>query len=85
MGHNLKWDTLSDYSGRQANIYARCYHCNRTSVLDAASLEGYFLRRGWSTGIGMVYSKLVCRRCGHKVGKVGPSRELATVQVPRCK
>jgi len=82
MGHNLKWDTLDEYSSRDANIYARCFRCNRTSVFSGRGLAHYFSQRGWSLGMVIVYQKLVCRRCRQPVGKVGPTRQLPTVFPP---
>lgn len=83
MGHNLRWDSLDDYTKRDANIYARCYHCNRTATFDAHKLAAYFRSRGWGLGIVIVYGKLVCRRCRKPVGRVGPTRALGDTALPR--
>ena len=80
---NLKWENLGHYTGRQANIYALCYTCRRTSMFDAKELERYFVLRGWATHIGSVYRHLVCSRCRRPAGKIGPSREIATVHPPK--
>ena len=82
MGHNLRWDSLDDYTKRDANIYARCFMCSRTAVFCSHTLASYFRARGWHVGISTVYSKLVCRRCRTPVGKVGPSRRLADTAPP---
>jgi len=78
VGHlgNLKWDNLDLYVRREANIYARCFHCNRTTVFDAKRLYRYFLAHCWHTNIESVYRHLYCIRCKRRPGKIGPSREL---------
>lgn len=82
MGHNLRWDSLTDYTKRDANLYARCFICNRSAIFSSHSLAAYFRERGWHLGMSVVYRKLKCRKCRNPVGKVGPSRELPTVAPP---
>ena len=82
---NLRWDLLSDYTGRDANIYARCHICRRTSVFDSKELERYFRQRGWPTHIHYLYQRLKCSKCRRPAGNIGPSRELATVHPPKLR
>jgi len=85
VGHNLRWDTLNDFTSRDANIYAHCFLCNRTGTFDSHALARYFRRKGWHLGLTIVYQKLVCKNCGRPAGKIGPTRRLADRELPRLR
>jgi len=80
VGNNLRWDSLVDYTERDANLYAHCFMCNHTAIFSSHALMVLFQQRGWPTGMVTLYGKLVCSKCGTSAGKIGPSRHLPTVQ-----
>lgn len=79
---NLKWDELSHFTSRQANLYAACFHCRRKAYFDAKALSQFFQSKGWRTNIETVASKLRCKRCGRPPSKLGPTRQLGNTPLP---
>jgi hypothetical protein len=78
MGHlgNLKWETLEQFTERQANIAATCLRCRRRTTLDAQKLARYFAVMRWPTAIHQVALHLYCSQCGNRPDKLRPCRKL---------
>lgn len=78
MGHlgNLKWETLEQFTSRQANIAAICLRCRRRTTLDAQKLARYFAVMRWPTAIHQVAARLYCVQCGNRPDKLRPCRNL---------
>lgn len=72
MGANPRFDRLSDFAARRANLRAECL-CGHKGVLDAIKLRRWFFCHRWNDALEVVGMHLYCSICRGRPIRLRPT------------
>lgn len=75
---NVRFDSLYDIAGRDANLLVVC-NCGNRQVISARSMLRLFHLRNWNNQLVNVRLRLRCRVCLGRPDRVGPTAEAPTM------